>query len=386
MCQMGDFDSIVIGTGTAGSYLIERLAKAGKRVAAVERMKFGGTCINFGCTPTKTLVASAYAAHLARRADYYGVVIGTPVRVDMNRIQARKREIVEPREREIEASIANLANCTVYREHARFIAPRQVRVENQILKADQIFLCVGARAAVPPIAGLAGVHYHTNASILQLDVLPEHLLIIGGSYIGLEFAQMYRRFGSAVTIIEAGPRLIQREDNDISDAIFAILKKEGVDIYLNSTCISAEESGSSIEVRLNNSDGNPVRLTGTHLLVATGRRPNTDELGLENTEVKVDGRGYIVVDDYLRTSQEGVYALGDCNGRGAFTHTAYNDFEIIAGNLLDGDQRSLRDRIEAYALYIDPPLGRAGATEARTPANGRYFGRQASYDRRRSGR
>ena len=361
--QMREFDAIVIGIGTAGSYLVGRLAKAGKRVAAIERNLFGGTCINFGCTPTKALVASAYAAHLARRASNYGVIIDSPVRVDMKRIQARKTEIVAPREREIEEWITSLDNCTVYRGQAKFVASRQIQIADEILTADQIFLSVGGRASVPPIAGLADVHYHDNASILELDTLPEHLLIIGGSYIGLEFAQMFRRFGSAVSVIEMGPRLIQREDKDISDAVYAILEKEEVNIYLSSTCISANRSGSSIEVQLHGPDRGPLRLTGSHLLVATGRRPNTDDLGLEHTGIKLDTHGFIAVDDYLRTSEEGVFALGDCNGRSAFTHMAYNDFEIVAGNLLDGDQRSLKDRIQAYALYIDPPLGRAGATE-----------------------
>jgi pyruvate/2-oxoglutarate dehydrogenase complex dihydrolipoamide dehydrogenase (E3) component len=367
---MAIYDAIVIGTGTAGAYLAERLARSGMKVAVVERKLFGGTCVNVGCTPTKTLVASAYAAHIARRGAEYGVAIDGPVTIDMKRVKARKDAVVAPRQAGLEAWLRNTENCTVYQGHARFVSPRQVRVGAEVLTAERIFLDVGGRAATPPITGLDRVDYLTNVSMLDVDFLPQHLLIVGGSYIGLEFAQMYRRFGSEVTVIEMGPRLIQREDDDVSAAILDILESEGVRVRLNAKCVAVEEQDGKFSASLDCSGG-PPQVSGSHLLLAAGRRPNTDDLGLEHAGVLVDQHRYILVDDQLRTNVPGIWALGDCNGRGAFTHTAFNDFEIVAANILDNDQRRVDDRIQAYALYIDPPLGRAGLTEAEVRKEGR---------------
>ena len=367
---MPTYDSIVIGTGTAGAYLAERLARSGVKVAAIESKLIGGTCLNVGCTPTKTLVASAYAAHIARRGTEYGVAIDGPVTVDMKRVKARKDAVLAPRQAGLEAWLRNTENCTVYRGHARFVSPREVRVGAEVLTAERIFLDVGGRAAAPPIPGLDRVDYLTNVSMLDVDFLPPHLLIVGGSYIGLEFAQMYRRFGSEVTVIEMGPRLIAREDEDVSAAILDILEKEGVRVRLNAKCIAVEQEDGMVSTRLDCAGG-PPQVRGSNLLLAAGRRPNTDDLGLEQAGVLMDRHGYIVVDDQLRTNVRGIWALGDCHGRGAFTHTAFNDFEIVAANLLDNDPRRVDDRIQAYALYIDPPLGRAGLTEAEVRKAGR---------------
>lgn len=367
---MAAYDAIVIGTVTAGSYLAERLARSGMKVAAIERKLVGGTCLNVGCTPTKTLVASAYAAHMARRCSEYGVQIDGPIAVDMKRVKARKDAVLAPRQAGLEAWLRDTENCTLYQDHARFESPRKVRVRTDVLTAERMFLDVGGRAAVPPIPGLDRVNYLTNVSMLDIDFLPPHLLIVGGSYIGLEFAQMYRRFGSEVTVIEMGPRLIQREDEDVSAAILDILEKEGVRVRLNAKCIAVEKQDDRISASLDCAGGPPL-VSGSHLLLAAGRRPNTDDLGLDQAGVLLDKRGYIVVDDQLCTNVPGIWALGDCNGRGAFTHTAFNDFEIVAANILDNDPRRVDDRIQTYALYIDPPLARAGATEAEVRKQGR---------------
>jgi pyruvate/2-oxoglutarate dehydrogenase complex dihydrolipoamide dehydrogenase (E3) component len=374
---MTEYDAIVIGTGTGGEYIATRLAGTGLKVAAIERNLFGGTCLNVGCTPTKTLVASAYAAHLARRGSEYGVAIDGRVTVDMKRVKARKDAVLAPRQAGVEKWLRGTKNCTVYHGHARFLSPREVKVGDEVLTAEKIFINVGGRAAVPPIRGLESVDYLTNVSMLDVDFLPAHLLVIGGSYIGLEFAQIYRRFGSEVTVIEMEPRLIQREDEDISAAIREILEKEGVHVRLGAKCITVAKRGNEITAGVDCEDGPPA-VTGTHLLLATGRRPNTDDLGIEKAGLKLDPRGYIVVDDQLRTSVPGIWAVGDCNGRGAFTHTAYNDYEIVAANLLDNDPRRVSDRIPAYALFVDPPLGRAGLTEAEV----RKLGRPALIGRR----
>ncbi len=364
------YDAIIIGTGQAGPSLAAKLAGVGQKVAIIERGKFGGTCVNTGCIPTKTLVASARAAHVARRAADFGVVIEGAVSVDMKRVKARKDEISGASRKGVESWLRGTQNCTVYNAQAKFLADREVQAGDAVLTADKIFINTGGRAAIPPFPGLEQVPYLTNSSMMDVDFLPPHLIVIGGSYIGLEFGQMYRRFGSQVTIVERGPRLIGREDPDVSDAIREILEGEGIDIRLNADCIGMAKTGDGVEVRAHcGSAENTVR--GSHVLVAVGRRPNTDDLGLENTGILRDKRGYIQVDDQLRTSVEGVWALGDCNGRGAFTHTSYNDFEIVAANLLDNDPRRVSDRITAYALYIDPPLGRAGATEAEVLRSGR---------------
>jgi pyruvate/2-oxoglutarate dehydrogenase complex dihydrolipoamide dehydrogenase (E3) component len=363
------YDAIIIGTGQAGPPLAGRLAAAGMKVAITERKLFGGTCVNTGCIPTKTLVASAYAARMARRAAEYGVNAG-PVTVDMKRVKARKDEISGRSRTGVESWLKGMKNCTVHVGHARFESAHEVRVGEDVLTADRVFINVGGRAIVPGIPGLDQVNFLTNSSMMAVDFLPAHLVIVGGSYIGLEFGQMFRRFGSEVTIVETAPRLIHREDEDVSVAIHDILEAEGVHIRLNATCIRVAKRDGGIAVGVDCTNGAP-EVFGSHLLLAVGRRPNTDDLGLDKAGIIQDKRGYIVVDDELRTNVPGIWALGDCNGRGAFTHTSYNDFEIVAANILDSDSRRLSDRITAYALYIDPPLGRAGMTETEVRATGR---------------
>ena len=374
MPQARSYDSLVIGTGQAGPSLAAKLAGSGQTVAIVERGLFGGTCVNTGCIPTKTMVASARAAHIARRAADFGVMIDGPVHVDMKRVKARKDEIAGSSRISVEQWLRNTPNCTVYSGHARFVSDREVRVTGQddvVLTAEKIFVNTGGRAAVPPLEGIDRTPYLTNSSMMDVDFLPEHLVIVGGSYIGLEFAQMFRRFGSQVTVIERRASLLGGEDEDISDAIRQILVSEGITVRLDSECLAVSRAADgAVEVRSRCEEGHPVT-RGSHILIATGRRANTDDLGLENTSVQRDERGYIRVDEQLRTTAPGIWALGDCNGRGAFTHTSYNDFEIVAANLLDGDHRRVSDRITAYALYIDPPLGRAGMTEAEVRKSGR---------------
>jgi pyruvate/2-oxoglutarate dehydrogenase complex dihydrolipoamide dehydrogenase (E3) component len=366
---MTEYDAIVIGTGQAGPSLALRLAAAGMRVAVAERKLIGGTCVNTGCTPTKTLVASAYAAQLARRAAEYGVLLGGGVAVDMNRVTARMDAVVARSRNGLTAALEGAANLSLYRGHARFVAAHDIAIGAERLTAPRIFVNVGGRAAAPPLPGLDAVRYLTNASMMDVDFLPRHLVIVGGSYIGLEFGQMFRRFGSAVTIVEMAPRLVRHEDEDTSAAIKEIVESEGVEIRLNAKCISLAKQGEEIAARVDCTEGAP-EVVGSHLLLAVGRRPNTDDLGLDRAGVRVDAQGYIVVDDALQTNVPGIWALGDCNGRGGFTHTAYNDFEIVAANLLDGDARRVSDRIPAYALYVDPPLGRAGMTEAEARQTG----------------
>jgi pyruvate/2-oxoglutarate dehydrogenase complex dihydrolipoamide dehydrogenase (E3) component len=360
---MGDYNAVILGTGQSGPSLARRLAAAGQKVAVIERKFFGGTCINTGCTPTKTLVASAYAAHLARRASDYGVTVGSSVGVDMKAVKARKDAVAGASRRGVERSLKTLEHCTVYEGHGRFVGTKKVAVDGVILNADRIFINVGGRALIPPIPGLAQVPYLTNSSMMDVDFLPAHLIVLGGSYIGVEFAQVYRRFGSEVTVIELAPRLIAREDEDVSSAVAEFLKEEGVDVRLDSKVIGVEKQGNRIAVKIE-STGTISQVVGTHVLVAIGRQPNTDDLGLDKAGIATDPRGYIQVDDQLRTNVPGIWAMGDCNGRGAFTHTSYNDFEIVAANILDNDQRRVTDRITAYALYTDPPLGRVGMTEA----------------------
>jgi len=364
------FDAIIIGTGQSGPALAARLAAAGQRVAVVERKRFGGTCVNNGCIPTKTLVASARAAHVARRAGDFGVVINGPITVDMKQVKARKDAVVQQSNHGVESWMRGLANATVYTGQARFEGAHAVRVGADLLEADKIFINVGGRAVVPAMPGLESVPYLTNSSMMDVDFLPEHLIVIGGSYIGLEFGQMYRRFGSQVTIVEMGARLIARDDEDVSATAKEILENEGVNIRLHAECVTVAARGSQIIAHVDCTEGAP-EISGSHLLLAVGRRPNTDDLDLDAAGVITDAKGYIVVDDQLRTNVPGIWALGDCNGKGAFTHTSYNDYEIVAANLLDRDPRRVSDRITAYALYIDPPLGRAGMTEAQVRATGK---------------
>jgi pyruvate/2-oxoglutarate dehydrogenase complex dihydrolipoamide dehydrogenase (E3) component len=364
------FDAIIIGAGQAGPPLAGRLTAAGMSVALVERKWFGGTCVNTGCMPTKTLVASAYAAHLARRAAEYGVTLGGPVGVDMKAVKARKDAVTMRSRGNVEAWLRGMDRCTVIQGHARFEGPDTVRVGEDLLTAKRIFIDVGGRALVPDMPGVDQVPFLTNTSILELDTLPRHLVVIGGSYIGLEFAQIYRRFGSQVTVVEKGPRLIQREDEDVSEAVHGILEAEGITLRLNAECIRFDQRGPDIGVGVDCTAGEP-EIAASHVLLAVGRVPNTGDLGLDKAGVAVDARGTITVDDQLRTNVPGIWAMGDCNGRGGFTHTTYNDFEIVAANLLDNDPRRVSDRIPAYALFIDPPLGRVGMTEAEARRAGR---------------
>ncbi|HJQ23236.1 MAG TPA: FAD-containing oxidoreductase [Blastocatellia bacterium] len=364
------YDAIIIGTGQAGPALAARLAGAGWRVAIAERKRFGGTCVNNGCIPTKTLVASARAAHVAHRAADYGVMIGDNVNVDMQRVKTRKDAVVERSRTGVEKSLRTTAGITVYDGHARFESAHTVRIGDDLLEAEHIFINVGGRAYAPPMPGLGEVNYLDNSSMMDVDFLPEHLVIVGGSYIGLEFGQMYRRFGSRVTIIEKMGRLIAREDEDVSDAIKTILENEGIGVHLDANCIGVARHPQGVAVNVDCDKGDN-QIVGSHLLLAVGRTPNTDDLGLDKAGIETDKRGYIEVDDQLRTNVAGVYALGDCNGKGAFTHTAYNDYEIAAANLLDNDPRRVSDRITAYALYIDPPLGRCGMTEEEVRQSGK---------------
>lgn len=364
------YDAIIIGTGQAGPPLAARLTQAGMNTAIIERKLFGGTCVNVGCIPTKTLVASARAAHMARRAADFGVVIDSPVKVDMKRVKARKDEISGASNQGVTQWLEGMDNLTIYRGHARFEDDHSLCVNGEQLQSDKIFIDVGARARVPEtMPGVGEVNYLTNSSIMDLDYLPEHLIIIGGSYIGLEFAQMYRRFGSRVTVVEMGKRLTSRDDEDVSAAVQAILEKEDIEVRLNAECIALKQQDRGVSVQLECAEPEK-QVSGSHVLLAVGRQPNTDDLGLENTGIETDARGYIQVDDHLQTAVPGTWAMGEVNGRGAFTHTSYNDFEIVAANLLDNDPRRVSDRILCYGLFIDPPLGRIGMTEAEVRAAG----------------
>ena len=364
------FDAIIIGTGQSGPALAARLTKEGMKTAIIERKLFGGTCVNVGCIPTKTLVASARAAYMARRGPDFGVNIGGPITVDMKQVKARKDGIVRQSNEGVTNWLKTMENLTVYEGHGRFESANTVSVSGDLLEADKIILNVGGRASIPDMPGINDVDYLTNSSVMDVDFLPEHLAIIGGSYIGLEFAQMYRRFGSKVTVVQRGDRLIPRDDEDISAAVREIVEAEGVDVRLNAECTAVEKRGSGIAVKLSCGDG-PEEIVASHLLLAVGRNPNTDDLGLEKAGVETDKRGYITVDDELRTNIPHIWAMGDANGKGAFTHTSYNDYEILAANLFDGDPRRVSDRITAYGLFIDPPLGRIGLTEREVRASGR---------------
>lgn len=357
-----NFDAIIIGTGQAGPSLAVRLANSGLKVAIIERNKFGGSCVNTGCIPTKTLVASAEIAHHAQCASDFGIEINGSIKINMKKVKARKDAIVNKASQGVELWLKNTPNITVYHDHARFLDNQTLSVNGERLSGEKIFINVGARAFVPPMEGLGKIDFLTNSSILQLDVVPKHLMVIGGSYIGLEFAQVFRRLGAQVTIIEKASSLISREDADVCETVLEIMQHSGIDVRLNTNCLSFSSSNNKINAHLS-CDDNKTIITGSHVLMAIGRKANTDDLGLENTDIQMDHRGMIVVDDQLATTTSNVWALGECNGRGAFTHTAYNDYQIVADNILTNSQRKVTDRITAYALYIDPPLGRCGLTE-----------------------
>ncbi len=364
------YDAIIIGTGQSGPPLAERMNREGLKLAVIERKLFGGTCVNVGCIPTKTLVASARAAHMARRGLDFGVMIKDPIHVDMKRVKARMKEISGQSNKNVTRWLEGMENVRLYRGHARFESPNTVSVNGDLLQAERIFLNVGARARVPDMPGVGEVDYMTNSSIMEVDFLPAHLIIVGGSYIGLEFAQMYRRFGSEVTVVEMAPRLIPREDEEVSDAIKQILEREGIQVRLDAECIRLQRRGDEVAIQVSCEDGAP-EVVGSHILLAVGRVPNTDDLGLDEAGIAVEQRGFISVDDQLRTTVPGIWALGDCNGKGAFTHTSYNDFEIVAANLFDDDPRRVSDRFPCYGLFIDPPLGRVGMTEKAARESGR---------------
>ena len=356
------FDALIIGAGQAGPPLAEQLGQNGQRTAIVERHLLGGTCVNVGCIPTKTLVGSARVADMARRAADFGVVVDGPVGVDMSKVKARKDEVAGASNAGVTAWIDGMENVSLLRGHATFTGHRRVEVNGETLTADRIFINVGARARVPDFPGIADVDYLTNSGMMDVDFLPEHLLIVGGSYIGLEFAQMYRRFGAKVTVIEVQDRLIGREDDDVSGAVQDILEGEGITVRLQAECIGFEKGPAGVRMNIDcKEDSTPI--DGSHVLLAVGRIPNTHDLGLDKAGVETDARGFITVDDELRTSADGVWAIGEVNARGAFTHTAYNDFEIVAANVLDDNRRRVSDRIPCYGLFIDPPLGRIGMTE-----------------------
>jgi pyruvate/2-oxoglutarate dehydrogenase complex dihydrolipoamide dehydrogenase (E3) component len=360
---MSAYDIAIIGTGQAGPSLAARLSEAGMRVAIIERGSFGGTCVNNGCTPTKTLIASAYAARLSRQARDYGIEVGGAIRTNMGLVKARKDALVERATHGLETWLRSLPKVTVYRGHARFVGAKTLQVGTETLTAERVFLDVGGRPTVPQLPGIERVRYLTSESMMDVDYLPEHLIVVGGSYVGLEFAQMYRRFGSRVTVVEMGAHLIGREDPEISEAVRGILAAEDIAVRVDAKCITLDQHGEGLRVGVDCAEGAPS-IDGSHVLLAVGRTPNTEDLGLRAAGIEVDARGYVRVDEQLGTTAPGVYALGDCNGRGAFTHTAYNDYEIVADNILGGANRKVSDRITVYALFTDPPLGRAGLTEA----------------------
>ena len=364
------FDAIIIGTGQAGPSLAQRMTRAGMKTAIIERKLFGGTCVNVGCIPTKALVASARAAYMARRGSDFGVTIEGQIKVDMKQVKARKDAIVKQSNDGVTNWLKTMENLTVFEGHGRLESANSVAVNGDLLEAEKIVLNVGGRALVPDMPGVHDIPYLTNSSMMEVDFLPDHLVIIGGSYIGLEFAQMYRRFGSRVTVVQRGGRLVAREDEDVSEAIKEIIENEGIEVRLNAECAAFEKRGNQIAVTSNCPDG-PEEAVGSHVLLAVGRLPNTGDLGLDKAGVVTDKRGFITVDDQLRTNVPGIWAMGDVNGRGAFTHTSYNDYEILAANMFDNDPRRVSDRITTYGLFIDPPLGRVGMTETQVRESGR---------------
>ena len=358
---MQKFDAIIIGTGQAGPSLAARCAAEGKKTAIIEKGAFGGTCVNTGCTPTKTLVASAKNAHMIRRSRDFGIEVTGEIKVDMKAVKARKDQIVTQSNTGLENWLTNTENLTVFKGHARFESPKTISIDGgEVITGDQIFINVGGRPV--DLESFEGVNYLTSSTIMDIDFVPEHLVVVGGSYIGLEFAQIYRRFGSQVTVIDKGDRLLRREDEDVSAEVHRILEAEGIRFRFGATCIGGKMEGDQVAVDVVCEKDEPV-VYGSHVLLAIGRTPNTDDLGLEKAGVETFGRGYIKVDDQLRTNVEGIWALGDCNGQGGFTHTAYHDFEIAEANLYNNDPRRISDRILCYALYIDPALARIGLTE-----------------------
>ena len=378
-----EFDAIVIGAGQAGPALAARLAAAGQKVAIIERGHMGGTCVNTGCMPTKTMVASAYAAFMAREGSRFGAVT-QGLAINMDQVKFRKDEVVLTARGNLTRWMEGTPGVTLIRGHARFTSPHEVEVDGRKISADKIFINVGGRAVLPPVKGLSTIPVLTNADVMDMTEVPSHLVVIGGSYIGLEFAQIYRRFGAQVTVIERAPEIIAREDADVVAGVRAILEGEGITIH--SGVLDLEVTGADpARFRFTTTSGTVNEITASHVLAATGRRPNTDDLGLDAAGLVTDARGIIPVDEGCRTAVNHIWVLGEANGRGAFTHTAYNDYEIVADNLLLGMDRKTSDRISCYALFIDPPLGRIGMgeTEARAAGHTVLIGRR---DMKRVGR
>ncbi|MDH3635947.1 MAG: FAD-containing oxidoreductase [Gammaproteobacteria bacterium] len=364
------YEAIIIGTGQSGPALAGRLNAEGLRTAIIERGLVGGTCVNVGCIPTKTLVASARAAYMAREAPRFGVQIPGDIAVDMVAVKARKDEISGASNRGVTSWIEGMDNVDLIRGHASFTGPNAVEINGETIEAEKIFINVGGRARVPDWEGIDEIPFLNNSSMMDVDFLPQHLIIVGGSYIGLEFAQMYRRFGSEVTVVEKHDRIIGRDDDDVSNAVRKILEGEGVQFRLNADCFRVRKTDTGVAIRVSCDEG-PEEVTGSHLLAAVGRDPNTDDLGVDRAGVETNRFGFINVDDQLRTSVPGIWAIGDVNGRGAFTHTSYNDYEIVVANLFDDDPRKVTDRILCYGLFVDPPLGRIGMTEREVRASGK---------------
>jgi len=364
------FDAVIVGAGQAGPSLAGRLTAAGWKIAIVEKDLVGGTCVNVGCTPTKAMVACAKAAYTAAHGSEWGLIGGEAVRVDLKKIKARKDAIVAKSRTGNENWLRNMPGCTLLFGKARFESKDRLRVGDDLLTARNVFLNVGARPRIPTMPGVDQVPFLTSSTILDRETVPEHLIVVGGSYVGLEFAQMFRRFGSEVTVVERGATLLSHEDTDVCESVHEALAAEGIQFRLHAECIRLEKRGDGVGVHVDCHDGDPEVL-GSHVLLAVGRQPNTDDLGLEHAGLSATSEGYIEVDDQLRTSVDGIWALGDCNGRGGFTHTSYNDFEIAAANLLDNDARRVSDRIPVHALYVDPPLAQVGMNEREVRATGK---------------
>lgn len=361
---MKKFDYIIIGTGQAGTPLAFSLAKKGK-VAIIEKSLVGGTCVNNGCVPTKAYVASARRMWDSNHGEDLGIEIPAGSKANLEKIKARKETFVHASRNGIEKSFADNENITLYRAEASFVSDYEIMVNEEKITAKQIFINVGARAAVPE--EYKSIDYLTNISILELTSIPKHLVIVGGSYIGLEFGQMFKRFGSEVTILERGDRLIKKEDEDVSEAVVKIMQNEDITVNLNAKDIKMSQNGAELTVKINNTQDSII---ASHVLLAIGRQPNTDTLKLENTTIEVDDKGMVAVDDYCRTNVAGIFAIGDCNGHGGFTHTSYNDFQIVEAYLLDKEERKISDRITTYGLFIDPPLGRVGMTKQQASEKG----------------